>query len=267
MTATDSLPGPVRAARAPLVPMLLQEVKASGLQVLRVPAVLVAGIVFPVILFLFLGLMHRGSTFAGLPGDEYVLAAFATFATTNVMLLAFGLGLSLERSLGIDVLIRASPVPVAVRLAGQTAVAMATALVSLAVLLALGVAVTRPGIAAGTLLLLVVAQIAGAVPFAAMGMALGYSSDPRAANAVLNLVYLLLGFLSGILVPISELPGLVRPLAPFLPTYRHAELSWTVLGGDTDPLGVTIAWLAGYAVVFFTLAARAYRREQVRKFA
>jgi ABC-2 type transport system permease protein len=256
-----TLPRPARA-----LPILWRQTKADIFQLLRLPGLLIAGIIFPIILFGFLGLMHTDQTLAGIDGGQYVLAAFSTFATTNVMMLAFGLGLSMERALGIDMLMRSSPLPSGVYVAAKTFTAMAMAFVSLLVLLAFGTLVVGIDVELSSLLPLILAQIVGAVPFAALGLAIGYSMDPGSANAVLNLLYLLLGFLSGILIPISELPGFVQVVAPLLPTFRHAELSWAVLGAQTSPVGTIVLWLVGYSVVFFALAVRAYAREQRRKF-
>lgn len=254
------------AAPAKLRAILRRQTQADLLQMLRLPGLLIAGLVFPVILFGFLGMMHTDQTLAGLEGGPYVLAAFATFATTNVMMLAFGLGLSMERAAGIDRLMRASPLPSGAYVFAKTVTAMVMALASLVVLLAFGILVTGIPLALADLPALVAAQVVGALPFAALGLAIGYSMEPGSANAVLNLLYLLLGFLSGILIPVAELPGFAQAIAPALPTYRHAELSWLVLGADTSPLWVILTWLVGYSVVFFALALRAYSKEQRRRF-
>lgn len=261
VSPSATLPKPAKT-----LPILLRQTQADIFQLLRLPGLLIAGIIFPIILFGFLGLMHTDQELAGIDGGSYVLAAFSTFATTNVMMLAFGLGLSMERALGIDLLMRASPLPSGVYVAAKTVTAMAMALVSLIVLLTFGTLLAGIELELSNLLPLIAAQILGALPFAALGLTIGYALDPGSANAVLNLLYLLLGFLSGILIPIAELPAFAQAVAPLLPTFRHAELSWAVLGAETTPIGIIILWLLGYSVVFFGLAVRAYAREQRRKF-
>jgi ABC-2 type transport system permease protein len=83
---------------------------------------------------------------------------------------------------------------------------------------------------------------------------------------VANLVYLPLAFASGIFMPLEQLPGFVQRLAPYLPTYHYAQLAWSAVGAGREPVGTSVAWLAGYAVIFVWAAARAYRREAERKF-
>jgi ABC-2 type transport system permease protein len=62
------------------------------------------------------------------------------------------------------------------------------------------------------------------------------------------------------------MPAFVRAIAPWLPTYHYAELAWNALGAPTERMGVSVLWLAGYATLFLSLALRAYRREEDRKF-
>ena len=41
---------------------------------------------------------------------------------------------------------------------------------------------------------------------------------------------------------------------------------WGSLRASTEPLGVSLAWLAGYGLLFFAVALRAYRGDEQRKF-
>jgi ABC-2 type transport system permease protein len=83
---------------------------------------------------------------------------------------------------------------------------------------------------------------------------------------VANLVYLPLTFASGLFMPLSQLPGFVRDVAPYLPAYHYGQLGWSALGANTERLPVSLAWLAGYTLLFLAIAIRAYRLEESRKF-
>ncbi len=109
--------------------------------------------------------------------------------------------------------------------------------------------------------------LAGSLPLIALGFSIGYTAGPNAAPAVANLVYLPLAFASGIFLPLEQLPAFVQRVAPYLPTYHYAQLAWSAVGAGHEPLGTSLAWLAGYAVVFLWTAGRAYRRDAQRKFA
>ena len=64
----------------------------------------------------------------------------------------------------------------------------------------------------------------------------------------------------------NQLPGFVQKIAPYLPSYHYGQLAWSAVGARAEPLAVSLAWLAGYTVVFLAIAMRAYRREETRKF-
>jgi ABC-2 type transport system permease protein len=83
---------------------------------------------------------------------------------------------------------------------------------------------------------------------------------------VANLVYLPLSFASGVFMPLRQLPGFVQQVAPYLPTYHHAQLGWSALRpGEAAPVA-SLVWLLGYTLVFGALALWAYQREEQRKF-
>jgi ABC-2 type transport system permease protein len=113
---------------------------------------------------------------------------------------------------------------------------------------------------------LAVRLLLGCVPFIGLGFAIGYGVSANAAPAVANLVYLPLSFASGLFLPVSQLPDAVQRLAPLLPTYHYGQLAWSAVGAGSESLGRSAAWLAGWSVLLFALALRAYRRDQARKF-
>ena len=106
----------------------------------------------------------------------------------------------------------------------------------------------------------------GALPFIAMGFAIGYTFGANAAPGATNLIYLPMAFSSGILVPIDFLPDLVRKIAPYLPTYHYGQLALSSVGAQAEDWTTSAVWLVGYTVIFFAIAFRQYRREEVRKY-
>jgi ABC-2 type transport system permease protein len=99
----------------------------------------------------------------------------------------------------------------------------------------------------------------GTVPFALLGLAIGYGLSPQVAQPVSFLCFFLLSVLGGLLVPINAFPVLLQRFADALPTFRYAELGWRAVAGDWPGLpGVAI--LLGWALVFAAAAAWTYRR-------
>jgi ABC-2 type transport system permease protein len=101
---------------------------------------------------------------------------------------------------------------------------------------------------------------AGALPFCLMGLALGLWLSPNAAPAVLNLVYLPLGFLSGLWIPSTMFPGWLQSLAEWLPPYHLAALALDVTGAKSADWGHSLLVLGIFGGVFAALTAAGWRR-------
>src|SRR5215469_9313347 len=110
--------------------MLVEQTKAEFLRYLRSPILSVFTVALPVILYLFVGITSTTSTIAGVPGPVYVLAGFAAYAMSNVMLSTFGIGLTVDRARRMDVLMRATPPRPWVYLAARAIVAAIFGLVA-----------------------------------------------------------------------------------------------------------------------------------------
>jgi len=88
--------------------------------------------------------------------------------------------------------------------------------------------------------LLIVALVSGTVPFACLGIALGYWAPARAALPIANLLYLVLSYAGGLWTRPSGLPPPVALLSGFLPTRAFGDaLVAAALGLRLDwaPLG------------------------------
>lgn len=99
----------------------------------------------------------------------------------------------------------------------------------------------------------------GTLPFAAMGVLLGYLTNGDTAFGVLFGIYLALAALGGLWMPVTILPTALQNIAPVLPSNRFAELGWRIAGGGTLS-GQGIAVLAAWLVAFTLLAGLCYRR-------
>jgi ABC-2 type transport system permease protein len=93
-----------------------------------------------------------------------------------------------------------------------------------------------------------------------MGLALGLWLSPNAAPAVLNLVYLPLGFLSGLWIPSTVFPGWLQSVAEWLPPYHLAALALDVTGAKTADWAHSLAVLGVFGLVFAVVTALGWRR-------
>ena len=251
----------------PFVRLLLRQTLAEIRIRRRIPAFSVVNLALPVVFYAFFGLPVAQRFFAdGRSVGAHVLASFGAYAVGSVMVYAFGIGVANERAMRIDLLLRATPLPPAVHLLAKIVTALVYSCISLALLIGFGVLVGGVRQPPGVWLSVALRLLGGSLPFIALGFLIGYRYGSNAAPAVANLVYLPLSFASGLFMPLDQLPGFVRAIAPWLPTYHYAQLAWNALGAPTERMGISVLWLAGYTAIFLTLALRAYRREEDRKF-
>jgi ABC-2 type transport system permease protein len=104
--------------------------------------------------------------------------------------------------------------------------------------------------------------IAGSITFCAFGLAIGFMAGPTAAAPIVNIIYLPMGFVSGLWIPIQFLPRSVQQVAEFLPTYHFSQLALHAIGASR---GGSVAYHAGAmaiaAALFSTIAWFGWRRD------
>ena len=109
------------------------------------------------------------------------------------------------------------------------------------------------------------ALVAGTVPFALLGIALGYWAPERGALPIANLLYLGLAYAGGLWMRPRDLPGPVAGISPYLPTRALSDALVAAATGAPIPWR-TPAALAAFAALFALLAAAGYRRDEGRRF-
>lgn len=258
-----------KQARSPVAPlrgMLWSQFVSEVLRVWRTPGFLIPSVAVPVILFLFFSNLNQGGLVNGVSAPVNALAAVAAYGVASVMLFSFGVGVATERGQRLNVLMRATPLPASVCALAKVLTALLSALAMLALLCGLAGTVGGVSLSLENWLLLIARLALGAVPFIALGLSIGYLVNPVSAAPITNLSFLVLSFASGVLVPLGQLPHLVQQIAPYLPLYRLAQLSWNTVGVRTDPLSDAIWWLMGYGLAFSVTAVLIYRAEAQRVF-
>ncbi|MDA8329883.1 MAG: ABC transporter permease [Candidatus Dormibacteraeota bacterium] len=178
-----------------------------------------------------------------------------------------GIGQAQTRARKLDLLQRASPLPSWVAIAATMVGGMVLATISLVALLVVGAA-AGVSLPLTHWLLLVLALLYGAIPMLGLGLAIGYlGSTGNLAPALASLIYLPMAFASGILIPLSQLPSVVRAIAPYLPLYQVGQLGWNAVGAANESVLAASLWTAVWGLVLGALAVYTYRSDQRRKFA
>lgn len=230
------------------------EARCELLRMLREPAFCIPVLVFPALFYVLFGvLLNRGNAAAA----QYLLASYGVFGVIGAAMFGFGVTIAMDRDRGYLRLRRALPTPPGALLLARMAMAALFALLIslLLALLAAGLAGVR--LAPGQWLGLMAVNVAGVLPFAAIGLWVGSVASGNAAPVLLNALYLPMSFLSGLWLPLSMLPDWLARLAPAWPAYHLAQLAQKVVGHDDGGA----AWLhagvlAALTAMFFVLARR-----------
>ncbi|MFI6761585.1 ABC transporter permease [Micromonospora sp. NPDC050417] len=230
----------------------------------RVPMYWVPGLLFPMLFFLLFGLSSAHQLARQGLGSEYVVTPFLLFTTLNVTLISLSAGVAADRENPWEQRLRLLPIAVLTRFLGRLLYVLVFNVVSwLPLLVVAGLATDlKLPVAIWPLWLGVV--VVGAIPFGLLGMALGYRLPAPAAAMVCNIVFLILAFCGGLLVPAEMLPGAVQAVTPYLPTHEYLHLVLSTIGRAdqiTSPPWM-IGLLAAWTVLFALVARDGYRRDE-----
>jgi ABC-2 type transport system permease protein len=240
--------------------LALAYAKTETLQYVRFPAYAIPTLAFPCLLMLLLGRqLERGE-------PARLLVGFAAMAVLTVTFFQFGVGIATTRTTPWEVYLRTLPAGPAARLAGRILSALGFAAASVAVVAVVGIAVHQPAMPIWRYGASLVALLAGSVPFALLGIALGYWLPPRAALPVANLAFLPLAVVGALWARPDGLPHTADVVSQLAPTRSWMETLDSVATGD-HPLPIHhVAALVVWAMAFGALAVWGYRRDEGERF-
>lgn len=234
--------------------------RADTLQLLRYPSYSLPTLALPAVFLLVFG---RGRA---TDEPERLLAGFAATAVLMVTFFQFGVGIAVTRATPWETFARTLPVGPWTRLAARvlSALAFAAATVTVVGVVAISFQGARPSPVNAAALLL--GLLLGSIPFALLGIALGYLVAPRAAFPVANLVYLPLAIGGALWRPLENAPRGVDLVSQLLPTRNWIEVLGPLATGHGPVPPHQLAALAAWTVVFAALAWLGYRRDEGDRF-
>src|SRR5262245_23562061 len=184
------------------------ETRYEFLKLLRLPGYSIPTVAFPVFFYLIFGLSFGSGKVAGSVSlATYLIATYGAFGVIGASLFSFGVGVAIERGLGWMLLKRATHMPPMAYFTAKLARSLFFSATIVGLLSALGFGFGGVSIPFAEWLVLAAILIAGAIPFCAFGLAIGYFAGPNSAAPLANLIYLPLGFASGLWIPIEVLPA------------------------------------------------------------
>jgi ABC-2 type transport system permease protein len=231
------------------------------LRMLRDPRYLALAVIAPIGFYLLFATLFGGKQDGAgqLPGTVEIMVAMASYGAIWGALSATGPRISHERGSGWLEQLRAMPMTGRQVLGAKLAAGMVVALPALVLVCATGAAAKDVRLGIGQWAALVGAIWLGSLPFALMGIAIGYAVGAETAFPLSYALYMAMSAMGGLWVPPSQLPGSFVHIAEALPTYRLADLGWHITAGHAPTLADLVV-LAGWTVGFGALAVLAYRR-------
>ena len=245
------------------------ESKYEFLKLIRLRAYVIFTLMFPLMFYVFFGLLIGRTAPAGeMPLAVYLLGTYGAFGIIGVALSGFGVGVAVERGLGWLQVKRASPMPPMAHLVARLIVCVVFSAMLIGILYAMGVVFAGVRMPATQWVLLTLTLLGGTIPFCALGLAVGNFANPNSAPALLNALYLPMAFCSGLWIPLQYLPGFVRDFAPVLPAYHLSQIALSVIHAPAVQGSVLTHWeaLTGFTFVFLGIAWLGYRREQEKMY-
>lgn len=211
--------------------------------------------------------------FNGLFGDEqldelsisvstYYVPGILTLAIASATLQSLAMHLTADREAGRLKRMHATPLPTWAFVAGRVGNSLATCVLMVALVIAVGAIFYDVHVPTSTLPGLIVSLVVGAFAFSCLGFALtALIPSEEAAAPVANAVLLPLYFVSGVFVPETEIPKGVLHVAEVFPVRHFFEALLTAFDPATQGAGFAwgdLAIVAAWGVAGLLIAVRTF---------
>ena len=220
--------------------------------------VVLMGVMFPAFMFLAFAFGRNMSAVSLMPGLIAISVFFTCSAIAPITMPWETQARTLERLVS-------SPLAVWTILFGDMVASMLTgiiiSIVPIVLAIAVGTTFTNP-------LLLLIAIVLGSVCFAAMSLIISSppKNAPQYSQMISSFVKFPLIFISGVFVPLSELPGFARSICYISPVTYFTDLArYTTGGGNYFPVGVSLLAIVVFTVAFWVIAVALHNRTMPRR--
>jgi len=213
----------------------------------------------PVLLLLFFSLTHVTAS----PDQhrvDFIAPGILALCVLSTSLVALSIATGFERSSGVLRRLHVTPLGQRRLIGAKISGVLVTEAIQVVVLSAVALLLKwHPHGGFVGALDVVLALLLGTAGFAGIGLALAGRLRAEVNLAASNGLYLVLLLLSGIVVPLTSMPSVVRKIVIALPSGAMAEALHRVLGHGLTPTRADWLSLAAWAIVAPLLAARTFR--------
>ncbi len=221
-------------------------------RLLRNRRTMIFALIFPVVLFLFVGTNKQYANLADGHGNvsAFLVVSMALYGA-SLATVAGGAMVSIERAQGWSRQLRLTPLSATSYILIKTITAMVLGLASVLAVFIVGKATGVPHMYSGYAYLWFVTAACvwiGSLVFAALGLFVGYLLPSENVMQFIGLVMAVLSFAGGLFYPLKQAAQILQDIAKWTPLYGLNQLVHApLLGGSID-----IMWVVN-AVVWFGL--------------
>lgn len=235
--------------------------KRCAREMWRDPLSFAFGIGFPVVLLTLMWLLGR--SIPEMPSDLFGVESFAPSMAVfglSFMLIFLGTLVTGDRSSSFLMRMFASPLRASDYILGYTLPALPIAAAQAAVCLGYAVILgLEPGV---NLIVCLLTLFPTALLFIGIGLLLGtLLPNAGAVGGISSLVINVSAWLSGTWFPLDIMGGVFGKICDLLPFAHAVSAARAAIAGDYAAIPVQLAWVAGYTVAVYLLAAVNFRRK------
>lgn len=262
MSATTTALHPPAMPSGRLIGAYLADLQFELVRMLRTPGMTLPFLLMPIPVYLLFGVVIPGAAIDKEPGiANYLFSGWCAFAVMGPALFAPGCALAVEREAGLLRLKRALPAPAGSWLVAKTLMAVLFSAFSVTSVAIAALLVGKISLSGWQVAALASTMVVGAVPFCAIGLAVGTYASGSATPAILNMFFLPMIWLSGLFFP---LPAFLERWVIIWPAFHLNQLAIAasgMSGFSFIPPQMAAAALVGVTVLFGGVAIRRLARK------
>ncbi|SDP16386.1 ABC-2 type transport system permease protein [Actinopolyspora xinjiangensis] len=233
-------------------------------ETIRIPMAALGTLAFPT-LFMLLFVVSNRSVSGNTAAATEAAGQMSLFAVISAFVFNLGAGVAEDRAKTWHAYLRTLPAGPMAQLGGRVCNALCFALLSLVPVGLAAMLLTEAEASVIELGTTLFALILAGVPFAFLGLTVGYSMPLKAAIPTVQLILFPLAFAGGLFLPPSLFPDWLDATSNVLPTRAARELVLGALTGGGPPL-TALSIAVGWTVALGTLAVFTFRRDEGRRF-
>lgn len=215
---------------------------------LRQPMYVVSSLVFPAMFFWFFGVPNAKDS----AGALLLMGSFASFGVLGVVLFQLAVQISHEQCSPWLTYVKTLPLGTFQLVLAKISASFVLSLLAAGAVIVVALIATPMETQGFPWLLFLISLLLGGIPFAILGLLVGFVVKGKAVLPVANLLYLPLSFAGGLWLPPNALPKIIQNLSEFLPTRMYGEIIWAVVFNKELPL-TSIKGLFIYSFLFLVL--------------